>query len=231
MSYNPLQARDKHGRWVAKIGNASVKKVLGGKRSRSLQTRYNRQRTVAQRMPGTDSKAKLDIGSKAAANRRGTGIAGLKKNTIPYARVNKRSQTVGVNAGTIIPGTKKRVVVGGYVRVESTTKTTGVDKAVAAGVKRVAPKGTKRGVLAGAVQSKAVLVNPAVRGSIKGSQVRLGTSRSAGATVIVRRGKHKTAQPKSASGVQKYDRRMRTIAGAKVKQPRAQRRKASRRKR
>lgn len=165
---------------------------------------------------------------------RGVGISGLKRNTIPYARVNKRSSTVGVNAGTIIPGTNKRIVVGGYGRIESTSKHTSIDKAVAGRKAKLIPIGSRRHKAAGKAHSflsaHGLTKNPALRGNISGSQVRLGTSRKGGPTVIVRRGSHRTMQSKSRAGIRKYDRRMATIAGRKASKPRPQRRKAAKKK-
>lgn len=237
MAYSPFQARDANGRWVAKAGNAIVGRAAKRRKTkRSLAARERRQRTISQRMPGRDvsSKAKLPIGTKAARRGRGEGLSGLKKNTVPYVRANKRSQTVGVNAGTIIPGTNRRVVIGGYARIESTTKHTGVDRALnAAAAKAVGGKGTRRARVASAVTKRVSIKNPALRKAVGGGQFRLGTSRSAGPTVIVRRGKHKTPQSKTAKGVQRYDARMHSIAGKKAatKKPRPQRRKAGKRRR
>lgn len=165
---------------------------------------------------------------------RGVGISGLRRNTIPYARVNKRSSTIGVNAGTIIPGTSKRIVVGGYGRIESTNKHTAVDKAIAGRKAKVIPVGSRRHKVAGKAHSflsaHGLTKNPALRGNIAGSQARLGTSRKGGPTVIVRRGSHRTMQSKSRAGIQRYDRRMATIAGRKASKPRPQRRKAAKKK-
>src|ERR1044071_218260 len=62
---------------------------------------------------------------------RGVGKSGLARNTVPYLRANKRSQTGGFNAGTILPGTGKRIVFGGYVRVENVNRKGAIDKALA----------------------------------------------------------------------------------------------------
>lgn len=164
------------------------------------------------------------------ARTRGAGISGLKKNTIPYVRVNKRSQTIGVNAGTIIPKTNKRIVVGGYARLESTTRETSTDRLVNSRIAKVAPKGTKRDRAIKSIKKTVDFKNPAIRTSAGGAQIRLGTSRGAGPTVIVRRGRHKTPQNRSKAGVQKFDKRISTIAGTRAKPPRPQRRKAARRK-
>lgn len=165
---------------------------------------------------------------------RGEGISGLKKNTRPYIRVNQRSGTAGVNAGTIIPGTHKRVVFGGYTRIETTRgkkmSTRFIDRKVQA-----LPKGSKLRKSITAVRNNVTVTNPAVRANInyKGhkAQARLGTSRHAGPTVIVKfGGEHRTSKAKSKSGVKKYDRRMRTISGERskgVKKHRPQRRKAA----
>ena len=148
--------------------------------------------------------------------------------------MNKRGSTAGVNAGTIIPGTHKRIVVGGYARVESINKHTAVDKAIAGRKAKLIPVGSRRHKVAGKAHSfmktHGLTKNPALRGNIGGSQVRLGTSRAGGPTIIVRRGSHKTMQSKSKTGVRKYDRRMATIAGRKASKPRPQRRKAAKKK-
>src|SRR6516162_3102853 len=73
------------------------------------------------------------------------GLGGLRANFIPYARINKRSATVGYNAGTRIPGSSKRVVTGQYVRIESISKKTKLDRVVDKTVGHVFPKGTRRG--------------------------------------------------------------------------------------
>lgn len=255
MAYNPRQPRDRMGRWarsgsIRRIARAAaVGAIVGGGPSGALAaasgvatkeavrgTKTVVRRKVAQsrrapkvtkhaktKMPGKDY---IPIGDRRA---RGVGVKGLKQNTVPYVRANKRSQTVGVNAGTILPGTNKRIVIGGYARIESTTRETAVDRALKAKVAAIAPSGSRRGKVAGVLRKNLDIKNPAVRASAGGAQVRLGTSRGAGPTVIVRRGKHRTVQSKSKAGVQKYDARMASIAGKRAKAPRAQRRKAARR--
>lgn len=254
MAYNPRQPRDRMGRWarsgsIRRIARAAaVGAIVGGGPSGALAaasgvatkeavrgTKTVVRRKVAQsrrapkvtkhaktKMPGKDY---IPIGDRRA---RGVGVSGLKKNTIPYVRANKRSQTVGVNAGTIIPGTSKRVVIGGYARIESTTRETAVDRALASKIASVAPKGSRRAKVV-SFGKNLDIKNPAIRASAGGAQVRLGTSRGAGPTVIVRRGKHRIAQSKSKAGVQKFDSRMSSIAGKRTKPPRPQRRRAARR--
>lgn len=151
--------------------------------------------------------------------KRGQGVAGLRKNTIPYVRANKRSQTVGFNAGTVLPGGKKRIVVGGYARIENTTRKGGIDRALAKSTNIVLPRGTRR-AKASAFFNKHVgvtLKNSAPRKAIKGSTVSLGTSRGAGPTVIIRRGNKPTPRSKSAAGIKAYNKRIDTIAGQRTK--------------
>lgn len=216
MSYSPLQARDRHGRWIAKGGNAAFK--------------------VASRSVGSGTKApRMAKGTKAGKNAiKSHGVSSARTHAIvPYARVNKRSSTVGFNAGTKIRGTKKRVVGGAYIRVESTTKHTTADKIAGKAARSVFPKGTRRGKALGYLRKNVGLNNPALRATTpKGNSVRLGTSRGAGPTIIVRRGKHKVAQPKSASGVGRYNASISKIQGKRIgaKKARPARRKAGRKK-
>src|SRR4029077_9660855 len=119
---------------------------------------------------------------------RGKGLSGLKRNTVPYTRINKRGSTIGVNAGTIIPGTRKRIVLGGYGRIETMNKHTAVDRAIAGRKARLIPRATKRARVAGRAHSflsaHGLTKNPALRVNIAGSQAQLGTSRMGGPTVI-----------------------------------------------
>lgn len=204
-----LHPRDRHGRWV-RSGVGSIS------------------RTAA----STGRKAKSTGKSKGTSNRP-SGLKGLKAATVPYVRVNKRSQTVGVNAGTVIPGTRKRIVGGAYLRVESTTRHTSADKIAGKAANRVLPKGTRRGKAARAFKRNFSVNNPAIRATSKNVQARVGTSRGAGPTLVVRRGKHKAPQAKSYSGIKSYDTRMRALQGVKQasKTARPQRRKAARKRR
>lgn len=149
---------------------------------------------------------------------------------VPYGRINKRSQTAGYNYGVKIKGTGKRLVTGSYVRIENVSRTTATDRVVRKATSKVFPKGTKRHARVAAIGRNVSINNPAVRATVKGHQVRLGTSRGAGPTIIVRRGKHKVARPVSKKGVQKYDASTRKVAGVKMskKKARPQRRKAAR---
>jgi len=170
------------------------------------------------------------ISSYVPSKPRPKGFKGLKANFVPYARVNKRSQTVGFNAGTGV-SRHKRIAVGAYVRLEGTRRNTAIDRFADKATAKVFPKGTKRGKAIAAAKSNVVIHGPVVRGSVRGHQVRLGTSRGAGPTVIVRRGKHKVSRAKSKKGVQAYNKSMNRIAGrraaTKVKRSRPQRRKAA----
>lgn len=210
MSYSPLQARDRHGRWIAKGGNAAFRTISRG----------------ASVGAGTKAPKRPKVSSHGKSTARNSGV-------IPYARVNKRSQTIGFNAGSKVPGTKKRVVAGGYLRVESTTRHTTADKIAGKAARKVFPTGSRRGRAVGYLRKNVGLNNPALRATTpKGNSIRLGTSRGAGPTIIVRKGSHKTAQSKSAIGVQKYNTRMGNIAGKKASgvKKRPARRKAARKK-
>ncbi len=158
--------------------------------------------------------------------KRGEGLAGLKKNFTPYARVNKNSQTGGFNVGTIIPGMNKRISFGVYTRVESTKRKTALEKMASRKANQLMPKGTTAGGVRGFWNKNVHFDNPGARVSVGKAQVRLATSRSSGPTLVIRRGKHPVAQIKSFSGMKKYNQRMRTIqkARARKKKARPQRR-------
>lgn len=149
--------------------------------------------------------------------KRGQGVTGLKKNTIPYVRFNKRSQTVGVNAGTVLPGGKKRIVLGGYARIENTSRKGGIDKALAKTSGIVAPRGTRRAKTSAFLQKHVKIQNTGLRKSVHGHTVSLGTSRGAGPTVIIRRGRKPTPQAKSTSGIKAYNKRMEVISTQRKK--------------
>lgn len=162
-------------------------------------------------------KAKRKYSTNPSA--RGVGVGGYKKNTVPYLRANKRSQTAGFNTGSIIPGTGKRLVIGGYVRVENTSSKGAIDRALAKAGNATMPYGTTRGKVRKYVKNNVQITNPAIRANFKGHQARLSSSRGAGPTITLRRGKHKTPLTKSRAGVKKYDKRMRAIAGKKAVRP------------
>lgn len=152
--------------------------------------------------------------------KRGVGTSGLRKNFTPYIRVNKRSQTAGFNTGTVVPFTGRRVAFGNYIRVERTNKSDNiVDRAIGRATRSGKPKSV-RDWFGRNIEVK----NPAIRTRIPGGEARLGTSRGAGPTLIIRARHHQTPFKKSRSGVQRYDRRVRTIAGTKSKRARPQRR-------
>ena len=159
---------------------------------------------------------------------RGIGVAGAKRNFTPYIRVNKRSQTIGYNTGTIIKGTNRRIVTGKYVRIETTTKKTPLDTALGNVMKKVAPQGTKRGYTRDYFKKNVVVTNPAIRAVVgRNAEVRLGTSRKAGPTIIVRRGKHKISEQAAKRAIRRYDTNARKLnSKKKVSKPRPQRRNA-----
>lgn len=178
--------------------------------------------------------------------RRGVGLRGLARNTVPYARFSTSGTTVGVNAGTILPGRRRRIVVGGYARVEHVdmykrqvaasaalnTKgafnrawnTLGLNEVPAAvrmrkAAKRQVPK-TVSDVMAGT----RVTAGPA--------QVRFTSSRKYNPTITVRRGRHKVAYRTSAKGIRAYNKHFERLDRKKaMKKPRPQRRRQAKRSR
>lgn len=158
---------------------------------------------------------------------RGIGIKGLKQNFVPYARANKRSQTGGFNVGTIIPGTGKRIVIGGYTRLENTQKNGMIDVALGNIGAVVAPKGSKRRGIMDYFKRNVSISNPAVRARLGGAEVRVGTSRGAGPTIIVRRGRHKTSQNASYKAIKRYDMQARKLNARRQGKPRPQRRRSN----
>jgi hypothetical protein len=177
-----------------KTQEAAWKSNKGRKRSH-----YKAKRNVNRRHYSSDNK------------KRGTGVAGLKKNTTPYLRVNKRSQTLGTNTGTIIPFTQKRIAIGSYIRVENTNRKNALDATLGRVGNKVAPRGTKRGAARKWIKESVHIDNPGLRANVGRAQVRLGTSRNAGPTIILRKGQHKTFEKKSRGGIKMYNTRMTTI--------------------
>lgn len=161
-----------------------------------------------------------------AANR-GVGLTGLKKNFIPYVRVNKNSQTIGFNAGTIRKSGRSRVVYGVYRRVEAVDKKNNpVDKTFKAISNQLAPKNTRRGRARAYVKKNVVITNPALRVAVGSGEARLSTSRRAGPTIVVRKGSHNKSINASRKSIKRYDTQMRKVKARKQSKPRPQRRKA-----
>jgi hypothetical protein len=159
--------------------------------------------------------------------KRGQGFAGLKRNFVPYARVNKGSGTGGFNVGTVIPGTGKRIVFGGYSRIETMNRLTTVDRMISKKANQLMPFGTKRGAVRTFWNKKVSINTPTVRVKMGGGEARLGTSRRHGPTLIFRKGQHKVVAAKTFGGTRRYKRKMNTIQNAKArtkKKPRRQRR-------
>lgn len=222
MSFSASQPRGPDGKWIP----TGTRKVRRSKRSKANKRAYAKPRT-----------APIKISKAASRQNRGVGLSGLKKNLIPYARVSKKSATIGVNTGTFLPGTNKRIVVGQYARLESVNKSGKVDQAAKSVYGKIAPKGSRRALIGNHIRKNAKLDNPAIRystpgtGSREGVQVRLGTSRKAGPTLIVRRGSHKPAIAGSKLAVKRYDQKTRKRAAKRAKtNSRAARRKSANRK-
>jgi hypothetical protein len=155
---------------------------------------------------------------------RGEGFAGLRKNLVPYVRVNKRSQTGGFNVGTIIPGTNKRIVFGGYSRFENTNKKNFIDTALGNIGAKVAPRNSRTRSVFDYFKRNVTVTNPALRAKVGGAEVRLSTSRGAGPTIVLRRGRHKVSQQGSRKAIKRYDTNARKLNARRVSKPRQQRR-------
>ena len=218
--YRPSQPRGPDGKWISTGAKKAVR--------RSTRSKQNKKKYAARRKPRNKTPFKID---KASSRQdRGVGVGGLKKNFIPHARISKKSVTVGFNTGAFVPGSNKRVVIGNYARIESVNKKGSLDKAASKVLKKLAPERSKRGAVVRHIKQNAKLDNPAIRysspgtASREGIQARLGTSRKAGPTIIVRRGTHKRTKAESKSGIKSYNKSMRTIQGKKVSQPRPTRR-------
>ena len=217
--YNPAQKRGPDGRWIS----TGTRKVRRSVRSAANKKAYAGRRTKKRSTPITINRA-------ASRQQRGVGVSGLKNNFTPQVRISKKSVTIGANTGTYIPGTNKRIVLGHYARIESTNKSGRVDKLTAKVAGKITPEGSKRAALAKHIRKNVKLDNPAIRYAIQGKQggrgieARLSTSRSAGPSLIVRRGGHNPTVEQSKSGIRKYDKRMATLSGRKVSKPRPTRR-------
>lgn len=155
---------------------------------------------------------------------RGEGVTGLKKNFVPYVRANKRSQTGGFNVGTIIPGTRKRIVIGGYTRLENTSKNGFINTALGNVGKSIAPSGSGRRKVMDFFKKNVSISNPAIRARVGGAEARLSTSRGAGPTIVIRRGRHKISEEASRKAIKRYDAHARKLHAKRQSKPRAQRR-------
>ena len=217
MGFVASQPRGPDGKWISTGASRARRAARSKSNKRKYKSRYKKP------MPKRIDRA-------AARRQRGVGVSGLKQNTIPYLRVSKKSATAGFNSGTFIPGTNKRIVIGNYARIETVNKASKVDALASKIGRKIAPKGTRRALIGQHIKKNAKLDNPAIRyatpgtSSREGIQARLGTSRKAGPTLIVRRGTHKRTQAQSKAGIKTYNKRMSTIQGKKVSKPRPTRR-------
>jgi len=217
MAFNPRQPRGPDGKWIS----TGVSKARRAARSKA-----NKKGHAARRRP---KRIKI-LSSAASRQERGAGISGLKKNFIPYLRVSKKSGTVGFNTGSFLPGTNKRLVFGNYARLESVRKRGVVDSLLSKAYRKIAPEGSRRDLIGTHIRKNVKVDNPALRyatpgtGSREGIQARLGTSRKAGPTLIVRRGTHKRTKAESKAGIKKYNKDMAKIQGKRVSKPRPTRR-------
>lgn len=212
--FNPNQPRGADGKFIA----TGASKLRRSARSAANKKKYRKRKR----------SAPLSVNKAASRQYRGVGLTGLKKNLIPYARVSKKSATIGANTGTFIPGTNKRVVFGQYARIETVNKTTKVESGLKKLGARLAPEGSRRALVGKHIRKNVKLDNPAIRYSTPGTssregiQARLGTSRKAGPTLIIRRGQHKRLRPQSKAGIKAFDKAVN--AGKKQPKPRPTRR-------
>lgn len=155
--------------------------------------------------------------------KRGVGIRGLKRNTVPYARFSTSGTTVGFNSGTILPGRNKRIVAGSYLRVEhvdlygrqhiatntllakpkarKVIKLFGLEKRVKAATKVARAKAPK----------KVVDALGGTKVDIGGAQARITSSRKYNPTITVRRGPHKVGFKKSNKGIREFNSQITTL--------------------
>lgn len=145
-----------------------------------------------------------------------SGAKTSRVSAVPYARVSPRSVTGGINAGTKL-GSKHRIVVGGYARIERTT-TTNTEKQIKQALDNASPL-AKFGL-------KKIMSKQAKIGN--NASAHLGTSSSGLPSVIIRKGISKVPGDKRAKGIEKFNAAMaRNAAGKKVKKSRPQRRSAN----
>lgn len=223
MSFSASQPRGPDGKWIP----TGARKVKRATRSAANKRAYGN--TVRKKR-----SAPIKIDRAASRQARGVGLGGLKKNFIPYARLSKKSTTIGANAGTFIPGTNKRVVFGNYARIETVNKSTKLDRVASRVSSKLIPKGSQRALVGEHIRKNVKLDNPAIRYSTPGTasregiQARLGTSRKAGPTITVRRGSHKRTRAQSKAGIKAYNKAVNK--GKKVNTRPTRRRQAAARK-
>ena len=231
-AFNILQPRDWRGRWITSRGVHTEK---GQKVQGAL---------------GSARAYKLYAQNKSAA--RGAGFTGLKKNTVPYARVSTGGTTVGINAGTIIPGSGRRVVAGGYFKLESATQykrqkfasdllltrqltKMAVRKGIGGknGLGPIATKYMSRAERAGVRAGPKALSDTLAghRMDIAGgkAQVRFTSTRKYNPTITIRRGRHKTSSNLSQKGTVTFNKHIEALNRKRDRgyKPRPQRRKAA----
>lgn len=231
--FNILQPRDWRGRWITSRGvhtNSEGKKVEGAL--------------------GSARAYRLYAVNKSAA--RGAGFTGLKKNTVPYARISTGGTTVGVNAGTIIPGTGRRVVGGGYFKIEHVSQykrqkvasdilltrqlvKMGMRKGVGGqnGLGPVATKymsrAEKSAMRAGPKAASDLLAGHRMDIAGGKAQVRFTSTRKYNPTLTIRRGRHKVSPNLSQKGTVTFNKHIEALNRKRDRtyKPRPQRRKAA----
>jgi hypothetical protein len=227
------QPRDWRGRWVGSRGihndKAKGKKVLG---------------------PLGSSRA-YGLYKHKNAHKRGVGLVGLKKNTVPYARLSTAGTTVGFNAGTILPGSRRRVVFGAYGRIEhedmyarqKIASNVLISKSLAGTIANRLMGGGATGRRATQYMTRAqrAIIRQGPKGltevlagkrmDVAGGRVqaRFTSTRKYNPTVTVRRGRHKVSPNLSHKGSVSYARHIEVLNQRKDRKykPRPARRKAA----
>lgn len=133
-------------------------------------------------------------GHAPKASNRGIGVSGLKKEfhairSRQQAQPNYRLQCRNDHSWD---GQAHRLW-----RVQScrdTHRHNSLDMMIDRATSSIAPKGSRQRNAMKFLKKNVAVSNPTIRAKIGGAEVRLGTSRGAGPTIIVRRGRHKISQ-------------------------------------
>lgn len=172
--------------------------------------------------------AKPNSGKKMSAGYKAGGVKHLRKNFVPYTRINQRSVTVGANTGAGIPFSNKRVSMGSYFRIENKNKRKPLNEFITRTADKFVKPGTRAHALRQFASESIKVDSPVVRMKFGPVETQTSTSRASGPTVVIRRGQRKVRLAETKAGVAEYDRRMRVLFGQKKRRkqhkPRPERR-------
>lgn len=212
--------------WVS--GGHGVKVKVSPTRKAGLNLNFKKVRnTHGDSVKSGASPTRVKFGTKKY---NAGGRSEVKANFSPYTRINQQGITVGYNTGAGIPFSKFRISNGAYSRVERRANDKPVTSFVKGKASRVIPN-TKltRGIAK--AKKDYVSVSPSGRRvSVNGYQARMGTSRTGGKTLVIRKGLHPVSPSKTVRGVQSYNEAMESIykpgtgKRKKARNPRPQRR-------